>query len=248
MRPNSPRRTWSFVVVVTSMLVAAPAAGQAPWEPPPGFTPDPQAPTAPLQAMVGPITFSEAEFPLGTPVNGLVVNSIGGTPLAAPLSFSFTSPDATVTLTGPGLTMFIDVPDIEGDAAGTLTIDFGLDVTRVAFGFAQNCPTPETAAVTVTAFDSSAAMIGSTTVAGADFGFFFLENGVDFTPASPARSVEITFDTSGGNCLRFALDNLAYDELAVPALPAPALALLALVVGTAGLWVLGRRRSAGRAV
>lgn len=233
------RRVPLLAAILALSAAAALAQGGA-WDLPAGFTPQPQPSPGTRAAMVGPITFSEPEFPLSTTVDGLVVNSIGGAALTAPLSFSFSSADAQVTTTGPGTSAFIASPNIEGDANGTLTIDFGMDVSRVAFGFAQNCPAPLTPSATITAFDSGAAMIGSTNVPAAAFGFFFLENGVDFSPASPARSVQITFDTQNNACSRFALDNLAFDAVMAPSLPMPALMALALLSLGAGAWILRR--------
>ena len=236
------RRDKLSVLLISAAVVvfaAAPALpqGSADWQLPSGFVPAPQ-PSRPLATvMVGPIRFDEAEFPFTTVVNGLSVSTVGGAALPGTLAFSFSSADAAV-LGGPGTITYVDDPSIEGDANGTLTIDFGVDVTRVAFGFAQNCAAPSTPSVTVTAMDSGGGVVDSTTVTGQDFGFFFLENQVDFSPASPARTVEVTFDTSGGDCFRFALDNLGYDALVVPTmkfLAAAALLLSLLVLGAAAL-------------
>jgi hypothetical protein len=96
-------------------------------------------------ASVGPIIFSEPEFPMGTRVNGLVVNTLNGTPID-PLSFGYTvggapSTDASINF-GPPIQTYVDPPGIEGGTAGTLSIDFGTDVGSVVFGFAMSCVTP----------------------------------------------------------------------------------------------------------
>lgn len=92
---------------------------------------------APAQ-VVGPIQFTEPEFPEGTVVNGLTVNTLNGIPIVS-LSFAFTlggSPSGDCTVSGgPGSTTYVSDPSIEG-APGTLTITFGGDANDVRFGFA----------------------------------------------------------------------------------------------------------------
>lgn len=232
--------TLAAVALAWAMAPAAFAQGAGDWDVPAGFTPTGQPSQAPSRALQGPITFSEAEFPLGTMVNGLVVNSIGGTPLPVPLTFAFSSADATVA-GGPGTTAFIDDPSIEGDAAGTLTLDFGADVTRLVFGFAQSCGAPSLAAVNVSVQASGGAPVGNISLPGTDQGFFFLENQVDYTPGAPFRTAQITFDTAGGACNRFAFDNLAYDIQEAPTMPAAAAVALMLGLLLAGFWALRRR-------
>lgn len=88
--------------------------------------------------VVGPIQFTEPEFPLGTVVNGLTVNTLNGVPIV-PISFTFSfegapSPDCTVA-GGPGTTTYVSDPSIEG-APGTLTIDLGGEGNDFRFGFA----------------------------------------------------------------------------------------------------------------
>lgn len=232
------------IAVLTSLTFAAAPAfsqGSTDWTRPPDYvvSPQPSGPASP--AMLGPITFSESEFPLSTTVNGLAVSSVGGSPLPATLSFSFTSNDATVSV-GPGMTVFVSDPSIEGDANGTLTIDFGTDVTRVAFGFAQSCGAGNPGGATVDARTSGGSSVGSTTVLGQDLGFFYIENEVDFAPGTPFRTVEVSFDTAGGPCSRFVLDNLAYDALSVPAMPPDGVLALAVALLLAACWMLRRRR------
>ena len=92
---------------------------------------------APAQ-VVGPIQFTEPEFPFGTTVNGLSVSTLNGVPIL-PLTFAFTfggSPSVDCTVSGgPGSTTYVSDPSIEG-APGTLTITFGGDANDFRFGFA----------------------------------------------------------------------------------------------------------------
>jgi VCBS repeat-containing protein len=168
-----------------------------------------------MLAPVGPIAFDEPEFPLYTVVDGYVVTTLNGNPID-PLSFNFTvggtpSSDATVTTVGPGTTAYIDAPNIEGDAAGTLHVDFGVEVSRVAFGFALSCLPPVSPGAMVTGYAADGTPVGSTSADGIDTGYPDAENLLVFTPGAGCRSANITFNDMGGTCSRFALDNLAYD-------------------------------------
>lgn len=198
----------------------------------------------------GPIDFEEAEFPLGTQVDGLVVNTLDGAPLLAPLSFGFTvggvpSIDSTVN-SGPPPQMFVIPPGIEGDVTGTLTIDFGIDVSSVEFGFAVACASPVfNPGATVTAYDAADGVVGMTSADAIDTGNVFFENQIVFAPGT-FRYIEVTFGEP--LCSRFFLDNLSYEEASVVAgaLPIPTLnevSMIALVLSllAAGFLVLRGR-------
>jgi len=227
--------------ILCLMLAAAAASAQTRWELPPGVDWEPMPPADFPDGMVGPITFAETEFPDGTPIDGLVVTSLDGVPLPAPLGFEFSSMDATVGDIGPGDITFVQTPNIEGDATGTLTIDFGLQATSVTFGFALNCGPPVTDAATAQALDGQGNPVGApVSVDGLDFGTF-AENELTLSPGAGFRAVEITF-AGDQICPRFAFDNLVYDGQPVPALPSVAwLVLLSLLLATVGL-TLRRRR------
>lgn len=88
--------------------------------------------------VIGPIQFTEPEFPPGTVVDGLTVNTLNGVPIL-PISFAFSlegsASNACTVSGGPGTTTYVSDPSIEG-APGTLTIDLGGDGNDFRFGFA----------------------------------------------------------------------------------------------------------------
>ena len=227
--------------ILCLMLVAAAASAQTRWQLPPGVDGGPVPPAVFPDGMVGPITFAEAEFPDGTPVDGLVITSLDGVPLPAPLGFGFSSADATVGDLGPGNITFVQTPNIEGDATGTLTIDFGLQVISVTFGFALSCGPPVADAATAQALDGQGNPVGAPVSAdGLDFGSF-AENELTLSPGVGFRAVEVTF-AGDQICPRFAFDNLVYDGLPVPVLPSTAwLVLMSLLLATIGVTLVLRR-------
>jgi hypothetical protein len=198
------------------------------YEPP---TSTPSVPPSPL-APVGPVLFDEAEFPFTGSVDGFVTNTLAGAPLDGPLSFA--APAGATFNTGPGSITLFEPPGIVGQTGGTLTIDFGVDVTDVSFNFALQCGIVSNGDITVSAFDSGAGLVGMTTVPGLDFGDFFIQNQVAFSPGT-FRSIEIAF--SGANCNAYGVDFLAWDTVAV----APAMGPLWLVALAALLLAVGAR-------
>lgn len=210
--------------LLATPMVAGPSARQG-WPLPKGWTPkrpparSAQARRPPAPDVAGPILFTEAEFPLGTIVDGLAVSTLNGVPIGSTTTFGYTvgglpSTDSTIA-SGPPPQMFVDPPGIEGGTGGELTIDFGQDVDQVAFGFAMSCSPVDSPSVTVLARDAGGGPVATTTVFGIDTGFPFAENQVQLDPGLPFRSVLVTF-TDPGACPRFLLDNLAYPPLVTP--------------------------------
>lgn len=225
-------------------LIAATAvsAQDEGWVVPDDYVPPDTIPTAPPPPFVpvGPVLFDEPEFPFGSNADGFVTNTLNAVPLDGPLLFE--APAGASFGNGPGPITLFTPPGIIGQTAGALRIDFGVDVSEVSFNFALQCGIASNGAIDVTALDSGMAVVGMTTVAGQDFGDFFIQNSVVFSPGS-FRSIEITL-SSGPGCRAYAIDFLAWDTLA----PAPAmgplwLAALAAALLGIGTWVL-RRRSA----
>jgi hypothetical protein len=216
----------------------------------------------------GPVTFSEAEFPYGTTVNGLTVSTLGGQPIPT-MTFGFTvggSPSADCTIDGgPGVTTFVSTPNIEG-APGTLSIALGAAYTEFHFGFAVASggsgggrgaagawSTGSSArakgvsalalpsAVTLTGYTSGGGVAGSVVVDALDqAGDIFAGNRAALVTAVPFTRVEIAWDPSVG---RFALDNLSFGQglSGVPTLSGAGLAALVAGIVAAGFAALRTR-------
>ncbi len=229
------------VTVTALFVIAAPGLAERTWDLPEGIEPAVVEPFAFPEGMVGPITFAEAEFPEGTMIDGLAVDTLDGSPLPAPLSFAFSSADATIN-GGPGDITYVQFPNIEGDSTGTLTIDFGGATTSVTFGFALSCGPPITDGATAQALNAQGNPVGPpVSVDALDFDGGFAENQLTLSPGGSFRAAEITFNSADGACSRFAFDNLTYDFQGVPTLPSGWIAGLVLVLLLTGMQLLTRR-------
>jgi len=217
--------------------------------------------------VVGPIQFTEPEFPLYTVVNGLSVSTLNGVPIV-PISFGFQSggvPSTDCTVSGgPGTTTYVSDPSIEG-APGELTITFGSDLSDFQFGFAVlpgggggrrgsgpvtswstgSAPHPlaVTGAVQLTGYTAVGAAVGSVTVDAIDLpGDTFPGNLAVLSSATPFRRVVISWNSQALSA--FALDNLQVrqaGEAIVPSLSGLGLAALAAAIVLAGIAALRLR-------
>ena len=167
------------------------------------------------------ITFDE--LPKGTTVDGMVIGNV---------TFGFSSADATITLIGPGDIFFIDPPNIEGDAFGTLTLEFATPILELSYGFVLSTFEPSAAGSTMEVFDPDGFSLGIFSEPAADFGFKFVEGLNSAGGVGPIGSAVVTFDTTFA--LRFAFDNLTMLKVPGPG----GLAML----GVAGLMGTRRRR------
>jgi hypothetical protein len=148
------------------------------------------------------ITFDEV--PIDTPVDGLVIGDV---------TFGFSSSDATVTDTGPGIQVFVQAPNIEGDASGILTLDFAnpsFQVLSISYGFALDTGTPVDPGTTVEIFDASENSLGVFTAPAQAVGVQFVEGFVRADSETPIASAEISFANSTNS--RFAFDFLTYSS------------------------------------
>ncbi|MHC4087550.1 MAG: S8 family serine peptidase, partial [Planctomycetota bacterium] len=87
------------------------------------------------------ITFDGLE---GTRVDGMIIGDV---------TFGFSSFDASVS-GGPGDTLYVEEPYIEGDAMETLTLDFAIPVFGVSYGFVLSAMGSQPDASTMVFYDS----------------------------------------------------------------------------------------------
>jgi hypothetical protein len=154
-------------------------------------------------ATAAPITLTFAELPF-QPVDGLSFMGV---------TFHFTvqgvpSGDANYDSGGPGTITYVQDPSLEGNAAGTLILDFDTPTPAVQFGVAESSFGPLAAGCTVELFDSTLTSLGLIDVATASI-VSFTESRFSYN-GQPISRVAITFNSDAA--ARFALDNLTFDE------------------------------------
>jgi hypothetical protein len=130
----------------------------------------------------------------------------------ADVTFGFSSYDATIN-GGPGITRYIELPNIEGEAAGTLTLDFAIPVFGVSYGFAMSSGGFQSDATTMVFLDSMYNAIGTFSVDASEMGFTFIEGMNRGTSTTPIRYAVITFSHPQLDDMRFAFDNLTYSPI-----------------------------------
>ena len=150
-----------------------------------------------------PVTITFDELPYGTTVDGMVIEDV---------TFGFSSSDANIN-GGPGDIYYIQQPNIEGEAAGTLTLDFAVPVFDVSYGFAMSAIGFEPNATTMVLIDSSLIPIGTFSADADDMGFYFIEGMNRGTSTTPIAHAVITFSHPDAELGRFALDNLTYSPI-----------------------------------
>ena len=182
---------------------------------------------APVAASATTLTFDELPT---QPVNGLTFMgvtfhfTIGGVP----------STDAVYHGFGPGTTMFVQDPSLEGNAAGVLQLDFADPTPFLQFGTALSCfLCTLRPGFTVSLFDPNLDLLGVFPVDTFPF-VSFTENQFAYDAALIQRAV-LTFDSR--DAARFAFDNLTYFRASE--VPEPA-TLGLLGMGLAA--ILARRR------
>jgi hypothetical protein len=186
-------------------------------------------PTSPA-VQVGPVTFTETQFPVDSVINERWISALNLTPLPQTMRFAFNvyeGPSLDATVIDVQFSPFVGLSDhvIEGTSAGVLGIDFGTDVTTVSFAFALQTFDSVASACTLTAFDADGNQVGSST-ASADPLLLYSEGENGFTSSAGFRRVEIAFANPF--------------PPRIPALGASGLALLAFLVGLAGALPLRR--------
>ncbi|HEX5733687.1 MAG TPA: hypothetical protein VF131_12700 [Blastocatellia bacterium] len=150
------------------------------------------------------LRFDELPF---QPVNGLQFRGV---------RFSFfingvPSDDAFYNALGPGIQTFVQDPSLEGNALGTLVLDFPAITPSLIFGVARNTSTPLVPGMFVVFVDEAGNSIGPFSLNLAPtFPGGFSENIFNFIggPFLVRRAI-ITFPFAGV-APRFAIDNLTY--------------------------------------
>jgi PEP-CTERM motif len=177
-------------------------------------------------------------IPLGTEVNGLVVNgvtfsySVGGQPL-----------NGAVAIGNTPVTNNISPPDIlsVGNASGILSIQLSAPVFLLGYGYAIFSSGTLPNATTISVF-SGTAPLGTLPYTGTSDPFFtggFA--GIQSTIAFDR--VQLTF--LSGETQGFALDNLQFPSQSPPGVPEPSTVWL-LIIGVALLGVSRPRSRSGR--
>jgi hypothetical protein len=149
------------------------------------------------------VTLDFTELP-SQPVNGVTING---------LTFGFTGGDATYNAFGPGATVFVQDPSIEGSTSGTLTLAFARPTNVLEFGLALSAFGTLSPGATVTLYNPGGKVRQVVPLR--------TESLVSFTEARFAYSggaigsATVTFNATAA--ARFALDNLTFQQKGVPA-------------------------------
>ncbi|MDH4239042.1 MAG: S8 family serine peptidase, partial [Phycisphaerae bacterium] len=139
----------------------------------------------------------------GTRVDGMVIGDV---------TFGFSSNDASISV-GPGDTLYVQEPYIEGDALGTLTLDFAVPVFGVSYGFVLSAMGSQPDASTMVFYDSLMRAIYAYSADAGDMGFGWMEGLNIGTSTKPIARVTITFSHPEPDFARFALDNITYSPI-----------------------------------
>jgi|GEM_PF-1096057 len=145
------------------------------------------------------------------------------------------STDANYNSFGPGAVSFVDDPSLEGNAAGTLSLDFDTFIFEVQFGVALDALNVDVMpGFTVELFDIAFNSLGVTPVDTAPLVSF--SEGLFSYFGAPVTQAVVNFNETSAN--RFALDNLTFKtpivQQAQP-VPDPASGLGFLVMGALGV-------------
>jgi extracellular elastinolytic metalloproteinase len=148
------------------------------------------------------ITFTELS---AQPVNGVTVNGV---------TFGFTvngvpSSDAIFGGSGPGATKFTTPPQLEGNAAGQLTMTFATPTPTLSFPVVLAVSTTVANAATIQLFDAANNLIGTTSLTtSVPAGFTFSEGLFTYNGPTPVKQARVTFNSAAAG--RFVTDNIAY--------------------------------------
>jgi len=141
------------------------------------------------------------------------------------------SSDAYYNAIGPGTLVYVQDKTLEGDAGGTLTLDFSAPTDTLEFGIAFNTRMPVSEAYSVELFDQSLTWVG--TLNNDAYPLVYWSEGKFSYHGTPIGRAVVNFNQYYAG--RFAMDNLATN-----AIPAPG----AILLGSLGAGCIGwlRRR------
>lgn len=154
----------------------------------------------------GTLTFDELPF---QPVDGLTFKrvtfgfEVGGVPSA----------DASYNSGGPGTTVFIDDPSLEGDAAGILELVFDNPVGALTFGLALTTFEDLTPGAIVGLYDGGGVLIDSIALDLSPL-VSFSEGQFSWAGVTPVTRAVLDFDDFAAD--RFVMDNLSFKSVVVP--------------------------------
>jgi hypothetical protein len=146
------------------------------------------------------LTFDELPF---QPVNRVSINGV---------TFGFQingvpSTDAFYGAFGPGSITYIQDPSLEGNTAGTLTLEFAKPVKTIEFGLALSTFETLTPAAQVTLYNPGGKKIRDVIALNTTSLVSFTEGQFRYS-GKPVRRVVITFNSAAA--FRFAFDNLTF--------------------------------------
>jgi len=150
----------------------------------------------------------------GSTVNNLALNGV---------RFGFhiagvESTDANIGVSGPGSTRFIEDPNLEGNAAGILTLDFAVPTPHLSFGTALASNLPLRPGFTVQLFDRNLNSMGIFPINAAPYQIY-AESMVDNLGLPGGASLgpikRAVLDFREDEFPRFAFDNLSFADAAV---------------------------------
>lgn len=177
------------------------------------------------------LTFDELGSP--TPVDGLTVKGV---------TFDYKidgvdSTDATYNQSfppqlPPNLFVNLQAPVLEGNAKGTLSLDFAQPISDLQFAVGVESTAPVTSALTVELFAPDSNSLGSTSVNTSNLAI--LSEGSFAYNGAPVQRAVVNFDETKFGldptlAPRFSVDNLSYT-----AVPEPSSLLGLLVIGAVG--------------
>ena len=142
------------------------------------------------------------------------------------------SSDAYYNAIGPGTLTYIQDTSLEGNAQGTLTLDFDSPINKLEFGIALNTRRPVYQAYEVKLFDESLALLAALNNSTNPL-VYWSEGKFSYNGKAISRAV---VDFNQCYARRFAIDNLATNTIPAPG----ALLLGGLGAGCVG-WLRRRR-------